>query len=332
MSAFNIWITEKCNLCCSYCYEGIKRNIAMDDEVIEKTISFIQEHMERGKSNMINFHGGEPLLALDGIEKIMVKCGKFGRFGYSLTTNGTVMNDRVIDVLKKNNVYVSLSIDGTEKVHDINRKKHDGTGSYVYAIGALEALMEEKIDVRIRMTVTPDTVERLYESVTSIASMNVKTIVGMIDLYDNRWTDELFDTLQEQLIMIYTALDENDTTEFSFYSDIKQKLKKGLCDGGVTNFNIAADGNIYPCSCMVNDAEHIIGSVFSGIDNILLDKYMVYYDRRNTTCDGCRNEYTCLSMRCKYTNKSLTGDYLTASPMICKLEHIMHGIRVKNNA
>ena len=331
MSAFNIWVTEKCNLCCTYCYEGKKRCIDMNDEVIGKTVSFIQKNMEQNKSNMINFHGGEPLLAIDSILKIISSCNTLGRFSYSLTTNGTVLNEHILDELKKNNVYISLSIDGTKEVHDLNRKKHDGSGTYEYAIEALEALQERDIDVRVRMTVTPDTASSLYESVMDIANLNAKTIVAMIDLYDKRWTDELLDTLQEQLVMIYTALKDNDKTEFSFYSDIKKRTKKGLCDGGITNFNISADGKLYPCSCMVNDAEHIIGSVFSGIDESLLHEHQIYYDKRNTTCEGCKNEYACLSMRCKYINKSLTGEYLAASPLICRLEHIIHGIRVMNN-
>lgn len=43
--------------------------------------------------------------------------------------------------------------------------------------------------------------------------------------------------------------------------------KKGLCDDGITNFNISADGMIYPCTCLVNDKEYMIGSVFNGIDD-----------------------------------------------------------------
>lgn len=329
MSAFNIWVTEKCNLCCSYCYEGEKRYIDMNDEVIEKTISFIHKNMEQSKANMINFHGGEPLLAIDNIIKIITSCNKIGRFRYSLTTNGTIVNDFVLDELKKKHIYVSLSIDGTKEIHDCNRKKHNGSGTYNTAVECLKALQDRDIDVRVRMTVTPETVSAIYNSVMSIADLNAKTIVAMIDLYDDHWTDSLLDVLKEQLIMIHIDLKEK--SEFSFYSDLKMK-KKGFCDGGITNFNISADGMIYPCTCLVNDKEHMIGSVFNGIDDSLLHKHKVYYDKRNTTCNGCKNEYTCLSMRCKYINKSLTGEYLTASPIICRLEHIMHSIRLLYNA
>lgn len=330
MSAFNVWVTERCNLCCTYCYEGEKRGIDMNDEVIEKTVSFIMKNMEQDHSNMINFHGGEPLLAIDSILKIISLCSKIGRFSYSLTTNGTALNEFVLDELKKNRVYVSLSIDGTKEVHDLNRKKRNGSGTYDSVIESLMALQERDIDVRVRMTVTPETVSRLYDSVMSIAKLNAETIVAMIDLYNERWTDNLLNVLQEQLIMIHTKLRETGKVGFAFYSNLR-RTKKGLCDGGITNFNISADGTIYPCSCTVNDTGYIIGSVFSGIDENILCKHKVYYDKRNTTCNDCKNEYACLSMRCKYINKSLTGDYLTASPVICRLEHIMQSIRVLNN-
>lgn len=330
MSAFNIWVTEKCNLSCSYCYEDKKRYIDMDDEVLEKTVSFIRENMEQSKTNIANFHGGEPLLAIDSIMKIIKLCNKIGKFNYSLTTNGTIVNDFVLDELKKNHVYVSLSIDGTKEIHDFNRKNYNGSGTYNTAIKCLKALQDRDINVRVRMTVTPETVSVIYNSVMSIADLHAETIVAMIDLYDDRWTDSLLDVLKEQLIMIHMDLQKRKKSEFSFYSDLKTK-KKGLCDGGITNFNISADGIIYPCTCLVNDKEYMIGSVFKGIDDNLLYKHKVYYDKRNITCNGCKNEYTCLSKRCKYINKSLTGEYLTASPIICRLEHIMHSIRLLYN-
>lgn len=330
MSTFNIWVTEKCNLRCTYCYEVEKRCIDMNDDVMKMTVSFILENMEQEKANMINFHGGEPLLAADSIRNIISECNRIGRFSYSLTTNGTLVNDSIIDELKKNHVYVSLSIDGTKEIHDLNRKKYDGSGTYDVAIKSLKALQKKNIDVRVRMTITPVTVSSLYDSVISIAEMGAGTIVAMIDLYDDRWTDNLLDVLQEQLIMIHAKLKEMEKVEFAFYSDFKRR-KKGSCDGGITNFNISVDGTIYPCSCTVNDKDHMIGSVFNGIDENLLHKQKVYYDKRNVTCTGCKNEYACLSMRCKYINKSLTGEYLTASPIICRLEHIIQNIRALTN-
>lgn len=330
MSLFNIWVTEKCNMCCTYCYEDEKRCIDMNDKVIEKTVSFIMNNMEQNNSNLINFHGGEPLLVIDSITKIINSCNTFGRFSYSLTTNGTVLNDHILDELKDKKVYVSLSIDGTIEVHDLNRKKNDGSGTYDTVVKSLKVLQNRDINVRVRMTVTPKTVSRLYDSVMHIIELNAKTIVAMVDLYDECWTDDLLDLLQEQLIMIQKRLKETEKVEFAFYSNLKRK-QKGICDGGITNFNISVDGYIYPCSCMVNDEEFIIGSVFSGIDESLLHKHKVYYNKRNMTCSGCKNEDICISMRCKYINRSLTGEYLTASPIICRLEHIMQSIRRMNN-
>lgn len=206
MSAFNIWVTEKCNLCCTYCYEGEKRCIDMNDEVLEKTVLFIHENMEQSKTNIINFHGGEPLLAIDNIIKIIKLCNKIGRFNYSLTTNGTVVNNFVLDELKKNHIYVSLSIDGTKEIHNFNRKKHNGSGTYNTAVECLKALQDRDINVRVRMTITSEIVSVIYDSVMSIIELNAETIVAMIDLYDDRWTDLLLDVLKEQLIMIHIEM------------------------------------------------------------------------------------------------------------------------------
>lgn len=330
MSAFNIWVTEKCNLNCTYCYEGGKRSLNMTEEVVENTISFIHENMDSNGYNLINFHGGEPLIAIETILKIVSACNNIGGFNYSLTTNGTLLSEPVLDKLKDNRIFISLSLDGTKKVHDLNRKKHDGTGTYDIVVNSMKLLQEREIPVRVRMTVTPETVLELYDSVMNIVQLNAKNIVAMIDIYDNSWTNQLIDVLKEQLIRTHIELFRSEEAEFTFYNELK-KIKKGLCDGGISNYNIAIDGMIYPCSCLVNDKDYVIGSVYNGVDNRLLEKHKIYYDQRNITCSGCSNELACLSLRCKFINKTLTGKYLTAPPIICKLEHILYDIRALIN-
>ena len=114
MSSFNIWVTEKCNLCCTYCYETSKRTLSMSDETIGKTIAFIRKNFQINDYNMINFHGGEPLIAADIILRIVSECNSMGRFCYSLTTNGLLLNEDLAKKLIDSRIYISLSLDGTK--------------------------------------------------------------------------------------------------------------------------------------------------------------------------------------------------------------------------
>lgn len=69
-----IWVTSACNLSCRYCYEGInKLNDFMAEDVADRTVDFIIEHMKTIRDNVliVVFHGGEPLLSFNIIKRII---------------------------------------------------------------------------------------------------------------------------------------------------------------------------------------------------------------------------------------------------------------------
>jgi uncharacterized protein len=126
-------ITQNCNFRCSYCpyttsefyttrTHSSKR---MSEEVAIKAIDFLADHSLKRDSVTIGFYGGEPLLEYDLLKKLVeyandVFLGK--RVNYTITTNGSLLTDEIVSFLEENDFNLLISIDGTKKAHDRNRK------------------------------------------------------------------------------------------------------------------------------------------------------------------------------------------------------------------
>lgn len=95
--------TLACNFSCHYCFEEHKRKVTMSEETEDVLVSFINTHLETRELSL-NWYGGEPLLAINTIERLLNKIAanvklKLGR--HTLITNGYLVNDKVIEVFKK---------------------------------------------------------------------------------------------------------------------------------------------------------------------------------------------------------------------------------------
>lgn len=322
MALVNIWVTNFCNLNCSYCYEKEKKETYLKEELLTPIIDFIKK-IEDDNALAINFHGGEPLLNFEVIKKIVAQSKLENIFAdFSLTTNLLLMNNEIADYVSSNHIYLSISLDGTEHVNDINRIDKNNRGTYKKVIKKLNILKKYNIPFRTRMTVTPFTINYLYESVTHLINIGCKEIVAAPDLFCQHWDEEKISQLSLQLDLIYDFLNKIKDANFSFYSE---KIKKiGTCYGGIKEFNIDCNGNIYPCTFTVGDKSFVIGNILEGIDKSRLEKFKKYYYKENQACEGCFYQNYCLSSRCKYLNKLLEGDFCKSSSIICAMENVMY--------
>ena len=196
MALVNIWVTNFCNLNCSYCYE---KETYLKEELLTPTIDFIKK-IEDDNALTINFHGGEPLLNFEVIKKIVAQSKLENIFAnFSLTTNLLLMNNEIADYVSSNHIYLSISLDGTEHVNDINRIDKNNRGTYKKVIKKLNILKKYNIPFRTRMTVTPFTINYLYESVTHLINIGCKEIVAAPDLFCQHWDEEKISQLSLQL-------------------------------------------------------------------------------------------------------------------------------------
>ena len=133
-------VTQSCNLRCSYCaYGGNYDNQrthskkTMDLDMMRDCVDFLVEHSRGVDEAVIGFYGGEPFLEIDKIKD----CVKYVRetyarkkISFTATTNGTIINDDIINFLAGYDFNLLISIDGPKHLHNMNRVYDSGGGSY----------------------------------------------------------------------------------------------------------------------------------------------------------------------------------------------------------
>lgn len=332
MQSFAIWVTTNCNMNCTYCYEGEnKKDSNISNETLEQTLSFIKRYMLSFKDEkiIVDFHGGEPLLQFDKIQyAVKDLLGKFEEnISFGITTNGTIVSEEIFKFLTENFHYsLSISLDGNRKTHNMNRKLKNGAGSYEIVIKNAKKFLAIRDDVRIRMTINSKTVDSLYSSIDSLIDSGFKIIAPAIDYFDNEWDKEKMEILQEQIILLKEKLRNKQAQINMGLINNYSKKAIGICTGGTNSYHISPDGYIYPCAFVVGKQEHVIGDVFTGLDDNRIRTFRKINETIINICKGCSHELACISVRCRLLNKIITGDYYTPASSVCSVENIKHRI------
>ena len=329
MLAFAIWTTTACNMQCTYCYEGNnKESQFMSQEVMNQTLRFIKAitNSRQDEEIVVDFHGGEPLLQFSLIKNAVEELKNIfkDKVTFGITTNGTIMTDEIADFLCKEFYYsLSISLDGDEKNHNLNRKLKDGCGSYDKTVKSAKMLLARRNDVRVRPTINTITVSDLYDCIMHLINLGFKTIAPAVDYFDFAWNKSFMNILEEQLRMIKNELNKQEykNIRVGMINDYR-KDKIGECSGGVNSFHINPNGKIYPCVLAVGNNEYLLGSVCSGLLYSNIDKFREINKIQNECCSDCSHKNACLSSRCKLINKQTTNDLYTPSPVICAVENI----------
>ncbi|MDX5727168.1 radical SAM protein [Clostridioides difficile] len=325
---FTIFVTEDCNLRCTYCYEGNdKKKENMSYETADKTIDFIcnKELESNSDYTTIDLHGGEPFINIDLIKYIhrdLVDRLSDKKILFDITTNGTIINDEIIEFIAKNVKNISISIDGKKNIHDINRIDANGVGTYEKVMENGKRLIDKGIYVRARMTYNSNTVKYLYESVYDIAKQGFKNIAPISDFMDKNWDNSHIKILNEQISKIMNIKKDYPDIDISILDKQFINKKKGDCFGGINSYAIDTRGDVYPCTVCVGDKDILLGNIYDGLDDKKIKNLIKIYISKNEECDGCTRLDYCMSTRCKLINKKVTGKFQSAVPIYCGLERV----------
>jgi uncharacterized protein len=156
-------VAGRCNLNCSYCYVYNKEDQTwqqqprlMSDEVFDAALQRLRRHSEcSGQEQVqITFHGGEPCLLgyrrfSDWCDHIKATLAGVTQPRLCLQTNGTLIDDNWVRILKAHQVEVGLSLDGPPTLNDANRVDHTGKGSYDAAVRGLQLLTTADSNVQV---------------------------------------------------------------------------------------------------------------------------------------------------------------------------------------
>jgi len=155
-----LYLTNKCNLSCSYCYSTTARNADwrdFDRVLLKKAIRMLFNEPRRQSLCFLLF-GGESLVAFPLMKEIVAYVHEVNRFfgkkvSFRMQTNGTLISDSVVSFLKENNVQIGISLDGPEHIHDKNRRTLGGKPSYKSIMRGVELLQKNDIPFSVISTV-----------------------------------------------------------------------------------------------------------------------------------------------------------------------------------
>ena len=320
-------VTQMCNLKCRYCpYSGngyLDRkhiNKSMDFEIAKKAIDFVISNGLFSDEYNFGFYGGEPLISLNLIKKIVTYAKKraLGKnLSFFITTNGTLLSKTTIDYLAKNNFSVTFSLDGPAVIHDKNRKvATTGAGSFESAYNALRIIANEYPEFvsRIGINAVWD-MEESYSTIMNFFATDpiLKHFEYAITTVDNTIIDmnfsmAAFNYHEQQLAQMYSMLDSigliegNSSRDKSTFKPIDDFAKAliprmeipdechfgGMCLPGYNRLFIDVDGNFFPCEKVsANSSIAKIGDVFEGFDYKKIKKIMNVGALTASECKEC---------------------------------------------
>jgi uncharacterized protein len=329
-------LTHRCNLACTYCYCGKPRNDDMSLETARKVVDFVVDLTPRGQVIDFGFFGGEPLLRFDLLRDVAHYIGERSRetehpVRLNVTTNGTLLNDAVVQFLDSERVYLCVSIDGPPPVHDLHRRYRDGRGSFSDVITNLRRALWQLGGVQVNAVYGPDTVGLLPETVRFFVELKVPVIHLNIDICAS-WTDVTGEQLQETYMAVadqyISAFESGREVGVNLIdSKIVLFLKDGYsaedrCGMGETEWGFAPSGNIYPCERFIgedNNSSLCLGNVHVGLDSVRRCAVLEIRGNRNEECVSCRVRQFCMNW-CGCTNHYMTGRTDLAAPVLCASE------------
>ncbi len=310
-------VTQQCNLRCKYCYvENFGSQPLMSEKTAQKAVDFITEFTDI-EGFGISFYGGEPLLNFPVIQSTIeyaLKAGEkkgFPEVKFHVATNGTLMTDDMIEYFADYNIDVMLSIDGPAAIHDAMRVLPDGRGTHAKVSETLKRLVEAKGRHKISVSGVITKHSRLKDVYAYFSQFPLRDI----KLSYVRYLDEneekkyaLSETQKEQYTedMRELALECFDLIMkgvrppyYNFENKIlqlwKHSKKNYFCPAGLRRFGISPGGEIYPCGPAADLGEFQLGTLDSGLNQDLLNKWIAHSSFSNREeCSPCWARNLCI--------------------------------------
>ncbi len=290
IKALCLHVAHTCNLNCEYCFASQGKyhgdRALMSLEVGKRSLDFLVENSGKRTNLEVDFFGGEPLMNWEVVKEIV----KYGRelekihnknFRFTLTTNGVLLNDDVIDFANKEMHNVVLSLDGRREVHDHLRKTVNGKGSYDMIVPKFQHFIERRGDhgYYMRGTFTHNNVDFtndiFHMADLGFTELSMEPVVCKPqDPY--ALTEEDLPKLFEQYEILATEMlrREKKGKGFTFYHymiDLKggpciYKRISG-CGSGTEYMAVTPWGELFPCHQFVGDEKYSLGNIWDGVLN-----------------------------------------------------------------
>ncbi len=349
-------VTKDCQLACKYCYlVGKNSSERMPFDVAKRSIDYILLHRDffPEDSVEIDFIGGEPMIEVNLIDKICdyfkLKAFElnhpwFNHYRFSFATNGLQYSTPEVQkfLLKnQNHLSVEITIDGTEKKHDLNRVYKNGRGSYADVVKNIPLWMEQFPFCGTKVTISHADLPYIAESVLHLYSLGIRQ-VNINVVFEAVWEDGDDKIFEEQLLLLADEIINKGLYKDYVCSFFVENIGKPLnpnsdngnwCGSGQM-MSIDAAGNFYPCTRFAQYSLRekkciIIGNCYSGINQNLLRPFLVLNRTMQSPqeCIDCEVASGCAWCQGENYDAAETNTIYQRATAICK----MHKARVRAN-
>ena len=343
VKALCLHIAHDCNLACRYCFaeegEYHGRRALMSLEVGKKALDFLIANSGSRRNLEVDFFGGEPLMNWQVVKDLVA----YGReqekihnknFRFTLTTNGVLLDDEVMEFCNKEMGNVVLSIDGRKEVHDFMRPFRKGAGSYDLIVPEFQKFAESRNqdNYYVRGTFTHYNLD-FAADVLHLADLGFKQIsvepvvAPPTEDYAIREEDlpiifEQYDILAKEMIKRHK--EGRGFNFFHFMIDLTggpcvYKRLSG-CGSGTEYLAVTPWGDFYPCHQFVGNEEFLLGNVDEGIvrTDLTCDfKKCNVYSKKE--CSSCFARFYC-SGGCAANSYNFTGKINDVYEIGCKMQ------------
>ncbi len=343
VKALCLHIAHDCNLACKYCFAGEGeyhgQRALMSLDVGKKALDFLVQNSGNRVNLEVDFFGGEPLLNWQ-VVKDLVAYGRsleepnHKKFRFTLTTNGVLLDDEVLEFANKEMSNVVLSIDGRKEIHDLMRPHRGGQGSYDEVVPKYKKVAESRnqMDYYVRGTFTRNNLD-FAEDVKHLADegfeqISVEPVVARPEEeYALRMEDvpailKEYDELALEYIRRKKAGKGFNFFHFMINLEGGPCVAKRLsgCGSGTEYLAVTPWGDLYPCHQFVGQEEFLMGNVEEGIIRTdIRDKFKACNVYAKDQCRDCFAKFYC-SGGCAANAYNNSGDINGAYELGCELQ------------
>ena len=343
VKALCLHIAHDCNLACRYCFaeegEYHGRRALMSYETGKAALDFLIANSGSRRNLEVDFFGGEPLMNFEVVKQLVA----YGReqeklhdkhFRFTLTTNGVLLNDDIMEFANREMDNVVLSIDGRKEVHDHMRPFRKGAGSYDLIVPKFQKFAESRNQEKyyVRGTYTHFNTD-FSKDVLHLADLGFKQI--SVEPVVAEETND-YAIKEEDLPVLFKEYDDlaaemvrrnkagNGFNFFHFMIDLEggpcvYKRLSG-CGSGTEYLAVTPWGDLYPCHQFVGNEKFLMGNVHDGVVNTgLQEEFKCCNVYAKEKCRDCFARFYC-SGGCAANAYNFHGDILKTYETGCELQ------------
>lgn len=288
----SLLIAQTCNLKCSYCFAKAymgspSQNRVMDPAVASAAVDNVLKSTPAVRT--IQFFGGEPLIGFATIREAVQVAEECCRVHHmqmpalTITTNGILIDRKVVEFFKRHNFSVTISLDGPRRINDEQRRLPSGKGTFDIVKKKIDLLRDAGVEMSIEAVFTEnhraheETIESTHVFLTALGARDIHLAPAIGDrplesVDDKDLLPDLERSYGDSTERIMDSWLTDSPISMPYWSDILHTLlsrngRTGMCGAGYEKITVDCSGNVFPCHMVMSDSlsmGNVLDTVFPG--------------------------------------------------------------------